>query len=94
MRVSSAHQVELLAGHGEPMRGGAQGQALADDATLVVVLGVRGGGEATANVVDGAAGGLGELLEGHGVTVEQQPKQRNVEGGVEAGFLGVGEPAG
>ena len=73
---------------------GRRGEALADDAAVVVVLGVGHGGQAAACVGDGAARGVGELLEGDGVSVGEQPQQRDQQGGVEAGLVRVGEPVG
>ena len=76
------------------MRGRAQGEALADDAALVVVLSVGHGGQSVAGLLRGAAGGGGELLDRDGVAVDEQPQQRDQQAGVEAGLLGPVEPIG
>lgn len=92
--VEGAPGVELLAGHGESVRGGSQREALPDDSALVVVLGVRYGCQTRAYVIDRAPGGRGELLEGDGVAVDEQPQERDQQPGVEAGLLGLAESLG
>ena len=76
------------------MRGGAQGEALADDPALIVVLGVRHRRETAPYVIEGAARSRGELLDGDGVAVDEQPQQRDQQAGVKAGLLGSGESLG
>lgn len=67
---------------------------MAQDPALVVILGVRRGGQPSAYVLDAAAGGRGEPLDGDGVSVDEQPQQRDQQARVEAGLVGVGESVG
>jgi len=62
--VQGAPGIQLPPVDLEPVRGGTQGDAVPDDAALLVVLGVRKPGEGLAHLVGGAAGGLSEVLDG------------------------------
>ena len=64
------------------MRCRAQREALADDSALVVVLGVLHRGQSEPYLVDRAARSHGQLLDGDGVTVGEQPQQRDEQAGL------------
>lgn len=76
------------------MRGGTQGEALADDPALVVVLGVRHRIQPTPYLLESAARGGGELLDGDRVALDEQAQERDQQAGVEAGLLGSVESLG
>ncbi len=76
------------------MDGGAQGEALADDPVLFVVLGVGDERQACAHVVLAAAGRVGEVLHREWMPFDEQPQQRHEQAGVEPGLLGADEPVG
>src|SRR5262249_32785074 len=60
--VQGAPGVELVAVDGEAVRGGAQGDAAADDPAVLVEFDAGQGGQCGAGFVDGSVGGGGELF--------------------------------
>ncbi|GJF03553.1 hypothetical protein PSD17_25130 [Pseudonocardia sp. D17] len=83
--VQRAPGVELAPVDLEVVRGGVLGEAAAGDPAALVVFGVGVGGEGPADLVGGAAGGLGDLLDGHGSALGEKLEERAPQPGAGAG---------
>ncbi len=86
--VQGAPGVELFPGQDEAMRGGPHRQGQADDAALVVVLGVRDGGQSLPDRVFAPATGGGQFGDRDGLALGQEPQQRHEQFRVYSGARG------